>query len=129
VSGSILVIEDDMATAGLIREALEAEGYAVLHASGAAGLALADVALPAVILLDINMPGMDGPEVSRHLRADPCTARVPIVCMSSHVARGGIPVGMVHDDCLAKPFALDDLYATVARWLQAEPADRIDHRR
>jgi CheY-like chemotaxis protein len=128
VSGAILVIEDDTATVELIHEALEAEGHTVLHASGAAGLALARVALPAVILLDINMPGMDGPEVSRLLRADPRTARVPIVCMSSHVARGGIPMGMVHDDCLAKPFALDDLYATVARWRGAEPVNRADLR-
>ena len=90
MSGAILVIEDDTATVELIHEALEAEGHTVLHASGAAGLALARVALPAVILLDINMPGMDGPEVSRLLRADPRTARVPTAMRGTRRRVGAI---------------------------------------
>jgi len=72
-TATILVIEDDLATAGLIRDALEIEGYRVLHAVGDAGIAAARDGRPRVILLDIDMPGMGGPEVSRHLRADPHT--------------------------------------------------------
>ena len=49
--------------ARLIRAVLEAEGYTVRHATGAAGLALAQVARPVVLLLDVHIPGMDGPEV------------------------------------------------------------------
>jgi len=129
MSGSILVLEDDLATAGLIRTALDLEGYAVQHAVGAAGLALAQVARPAVIFLDINIPGMDGLEVSRRLRADPRTAHIPIVCMSSHVASGrdGIPPEMAHDDRLSKPFALDDLIAVVARWAGSVPSGDARH--
>ncbi len=117
LTGIILVIDDDLATAGLIRDVLEGDGHRVLHASGAAGIDAARREHPDVILLDINMPGMDGPEVSQRLRADPTTVAIPIVCMSSHVARGSIPTNMVHDDCLPKPFAVDDLSATVARWI------------
>jgi len=115
-TGTVLTIEDDVATAGLIRDALEAVGYRVLHAVGGAGIAVACAEHPDVILLDINMPGMDGPEVSRRLRADPAVAHIPIVCMSSHVACGGVPSEMPHDDRLPKPFALDVLWTTVARW-------------
>ncbi len=124
-TGTILTIEDDVATAGIIREALEAVGYRVLHAVGGAGIAVACAEYPDVILLDINMPGMDGPEVSRRLRADPAVAHIPIVVMSSHVARGAVPPEMPHDDRLPKPFALDDLYATVARWLPPAPVNRV----
>ncbi len=123
-TGTVLTIEDDVATAGLIRDALEAVGYRVLHAVGGAGIAVAYAERPDVILLDINMPDMDGPEVSRRLRADPATAHIPIVCLSSHVARGGVPPEMLHDDRLPKPFALDDLYAAVARCLSPAPEDR-----
>jgi len=123
-TGTVLTIEDDVATAGLIRDALEAVGYRVLHAVGGAGIAVAYAERPDVILLDINMPDMDRPEVSRRLRADPATAHSPIVCLSSHVARGGVPPEMGHDDRLPKPFALDDLYAAVARCLSPAPGNR-----
>ena len=66
------------------------------------------------------MPGMDGAEVARRLRADPATARIPIVCISSELVRGDLPT-MPRDDCLPKPCALDDLYAVVARWAMADP--------
>lgn len=114
---TVLVIEDDVATAALIREVLESAGYRVRHAVGDAGLAAARAVAPAVILLDVHMPGMGGPEVARHLRADPTTAGIPLICMSSTLARGGsAPPGMPHDDRLPKPFTIDALVATVARW-------------
>jgi len=94
------------------------------HVAGTAGIAVACAEHPDVILLDINMPDMDGPEVSRRWRADPATAHIPLVVMSSHVARGGVPPEMPHDDRLPKPFALDALYATVARWLPPAPVNR-----
>ncbi len=88
--GTILVVDDDLTTAGLIRAVLEDDGYRVLHAIGDAGIVAARYAQPGVILLDINMPGMDGLEVSRHLRADPTTVAIPIVCMSCGVTRARI---------------------------------------
>ena len=113
---TVLVVDDDQATAQMIQETLEMEGYRVLRAIGGAALALARTQHPAVILLDINMPGMNGPEVSQHLRADPATATIPIICMSSHVAGMRVPPEMHYDDRLDKPFALDLLRATVLRW-------------
>jgi CheY-like chemotaxis protein len=116
-TATILIIEDDLATAALLREALEIDGYHVLHAMGDTAIALARDEHPRVILLDIDMPGMDGPEVSRHLRADPDTRAIPIICMSARDGRAHIPADMRYDDYLPKPFRVDDLYALVARWL------------
>ncbi len=118
MAGTVLVVDDDIAIAGMIREVLEMEGHRVLHAVDGESLRIALIEQPHLILLDINMPGMDGPEVSRRLRAEPATTHIPIVVMSSHVARGTIPPEMPHDDRLSKPFALDVLVATVARWVR-----------
>ncbi len=117
MAGTVLVVDDDSATVGMIREVLEMEGYRVVHAVDGESVRIALIEQPHLILLDINMPGMDGPEVSRRLRAEPATAHIPIVVMSSHVARGGVPPEMPHDDRLTKPFALDALSAIVARWV------------
>ncbi len=116
VSASVLVIEDDLATARLIRTVLEAEGYAIRLAVGAAGLALALSAPPTLILLDVHMPDMDGPEVSRRLRADPTTAAIPIVGMSAVAATATAATGMDADAWLAKPFTLEALLSTLAPW-------------
>jgi len=56
----------------------------------------------------------DGREVARRVRADPATARIPIVCRSSILTCGGPLARISHDACVPKPCALDDLVATVA---------------
>jgi len=117
MAGTVLVVDDDVSTVEMIQEVLEMEGYRVVRAVDGESLGVALREQPHLILLDINMPGMDGPEVSRRLRADPATAHIPIVVMSSHVARGTVPPEMPHDDRLTKPFALDALVVTVARWV------------
>ncbi len=117
---TVLVVDDDTATAGLIHEILELEGYHVVRAVDRESVGVALVERPHVILLDIHMPGMDGPEVARRLRAAAATAHIPIIVMSSILAREGVPPGMPHDDRLPKPFALDDLVATVSRWAPRE---------
>jgi len=116
---TVLVVEDDLATVEMIRDALTMEGYRVLHEIGAAGLACARALRPALVLLDLRMPGMNGAEIARHLRADPATAGIPIVCISGDLAPGNLPA-VPCDACLPKPFALDDLYAVVARWAVAD---------
>jgi len=117
---TVLVIEDDGAIALMLQDALELGGYRVVLAVGSASLAVAVVEQPALILLDIRMPEMDGPEVSRRLRADPATASIPIVAMSAHLwGAESVPVYMAHDAYLAKPFGLMELWALVARLITA----------
>jgi two-component system response regulator MprA len=82
-------------------------------------LGVAHETQPDVILLDINMPGMNGVEVSQRLRDNPVTADIPIVVMSAqdHLRTTGalMPV----NDRLPKPFELARLYEVVARWVPA----------
>ena len=114
----VLVVDNDGATRVLISDALEDEGYHVVSAMGAAAIKVAHDEHPAVILLDAHMPQMDGRAVSRHLRADPAIACIPIIAMSA----GENLVRMSatwYDDQLPKPFELDDLYVVVERWADA----------
>ncbi len=115
----VLVVDDDAAIVDLLETALEDEGYQVLATVGAAAVPLARDLQPAVILLDINMPGMDGIEVSRRLRADPATAHIPIIVMSTQDRLRATGPLLPVNDRLPKPFEIVTLYATVARWAQA----------
>lgn len=112
---TILVVDDDRATATFLATALEDEGYGVLVATGEAALRLAREHAPALILLDRRMPALDGPELARRLRADPRTAAIPLVLMSAD-PRTPEEVADLLDGWLAKPFHLATLVATVAQW-------------
>jgi CheY-like chemotaxis protein len=115
---TVLVVDDDPIIVDVLRAALEDEGYAVLMAVNGGALPLAREAQPQVILLDIMMPGMDGVEVSKRLRADPATADIPIVAMSATSNLTALASQMPVDDRLAKPFDLDGVVAVVERWTQ-----------
>jgi len=81
-----LVVDDVRVAAATIAQELELLGYETEIAYGSRP-ALESLArrIPDVILLDINMPGVDGVEVCRHLRREPSTAKVPIIAISSEV--------------------------------------------
>jgi CheY-like chemotaxis protein len=81
-----LVVDDSRVAAHTIAQALELLGYETEVAYGPRS-AIESLArrIPDVILLDINMPGIDGVEVCRYLRRDPRTEQVPIIAMSSEV--------------------------------------------
>ena len=111
---TILVVDDDPAITEFLAQALTDEGYTVLNARDWASLELARTEQPQVILLDVLMPVLSGIEVSQRLRADPATAHIPIIAMSAHVRRP-LPMGLLVDDWLSKPFTLDQLYRVIAR--------------
>ncbi len=81
-----------------------------------AALQVARERQPALILLDIMMPGMDGVEVSRRLRADPATAHIPLVAMSAVAHLRTKAAQMAVNDRLPKPFHLEGLYRMVEHW-------------
>jgi len=88
-SATILYIEDDLPNRVLIKRVLEAEGYEVKEAeSGSEGLEIAQAARPALILVDINLPEMDGFEVTARLRAMPELGAVPIIAVTANVMKG-----------------------------------------
>lgn len=85
----ILLIEDNEQNRYLVTFLLQASGWEVVHApDGPAGLALAAESEPSLILLDIDLPGMDGYAVARALRADPRFGSVPVVAVTSYAMSG-----------------------------------------
>jgi CheY-like chemotaxis protein len=112
----ILLVEDDVAIRDAIAECLESEGYRVeAVGDGAEALAwLARAERPALMVLDLVMPVMNGAELLAQVRADPALGRVPTLLMTAAIASGATPLPAA-DATLVKPFDLDQLLAAVAR--------------
>ncbi len=115
----ILVIDDEEMILDMLRMVLELEGYTVLLATdGQAGLARALDAQPDLILTDIMMPLMDGHELCRQLRAEPRTARIPVIAMSAAYRPQDSDA---FDAIIAKPFHIPPLLALIHAQLGDAP--------
>ncbi len=80
----ILLAEDQAMNRKLFREFLEVKGYKVVEArDGAEALALARAERPDLVLMDVQMPGMDGLEATRRIKADPATRHVPVLALTA----------------------------------------------
>ncbi len=113
----VLVVEDDSTIRETLAELLADEGYGVTcAANGVEALALLGTEeRPALILLDLMMPVMNGWDLRRALADDPRLAAIPVVVLSAAVASGGRPSDIGADEFLAKPFDLSTLLDTVQR--------------
>ena len=129
MSGRILLIEDNPQNRYLARFLLGRQGYQVVIAeSGPAGLQLAVEHSPDLILLDIQLPGMDGHAVARTLKSDPSLQAIPIVAVTSYAMVGD------REKCLEsgaegyieKPINPDTFVAEVERFLASPPADNAE---
>lgn len=84
----VLLVEDNDDNRFIYRAVLEHHGYTVIEAlDGQTGIAAARRHLPALILMDISMPVMDGLEATRKLKADPLTAGIPVVALTAHALK------------------------------------------
>ena len=110
----VLVADDEPTITAFLQEVLEDEGYTVRTAYGAAVLLLVQEEPPSLILLDVNMPGMDGIQIVNHLRADSRTAEIPIVLMSAMRHLHARTQDLAVDRVLTKPFDLVTLLTCVA---------------
>jgi CheY-like chemotaxis protein len=114
----ILVVDDDADTCDAIRTLLEEEGYRTAQASdGHEALAMVQGrgVKPALMLLDLMMPTMDGWQLRARLHADPALASIPIVIMTAHAAMLRALVNAEpHTPVLRKPLDLDRLLEVVA---------------
>ncbi len=125
---TILVVDDDDSVREVTQMSLEVvAGWRVLAADGGqAALDLVRAHRPDAVLLDVMMPGMDGPTTLRHLQADPATADIPVVLLTAKVRAGereGWAELAVHG-VIAKPFDPMTLHSQVATLLgwDADPA-------
>jgi CheY-like chemotaxis protein len=117
----ILYIEDNLDNRILVQRVLEAEGYQVLLAGdGPTGIELAREERPALILVDISMPDMDGYEVTRRLRDMRQFQDVPILALTAKVMKGDrektLEAGC--SDYIQKPIDVDQLPVQLAAFLQ-----------
>lgn len=126
----VLVVDDEKDLVELIGFNLRRNGYDVLTADN--GIDALDVArreVPDLIVLDLMLPGVDGTEVARRLKADAKTARVPIVMLTAKGEETDIVVGLTlgADDYVSKPFSMKVLLARLQTVLrraeQSPPAD------
>lgn len=116
----ILYIEDNLDSRVLIRRVLEAEGYAVLEAAnGLEGLHQAEANAPHLVLIDINMPDVDGYTVTAKLREMPQLVGVPIVAVTANVMKGDREKTLAAgcDGFIPKPVDIDQLPAIISRFL------------
>ena len=136
---SILLVDDNAANLQMLYQLLEKNVGCKLRVAktGEAALAIAGKQLPDLILLDIMMPGIDGFEVCRRLKADPVTARVPVIFLSALDETAdkvkGLQLGAV--DYVSKPFQAEEVIARVNTHLTIhrlnrevqEQRDQLEH--
>lgn len=116
----VLVVDDDDLIRGVVRTTLEDEGVFIIEASdGAEALRLASERGPDLVLLDVMMPGIDGYEVCRALRANPQTSRTPVVMLTAKTSLESQDEGLAAgaDAYMTKPFSPLELIETVRRTL------------
>lgn len=117
---TILVVEDNPLNRELVVDLLEAAGYAVLEAAeGVDLLERVKAGQPALILLDLQLPGLDGVTLARQLKGDPATRAIPVLAMTAYARVEDQQRAMAAgcDGYLRKPIDTQALLQTVARHL------------
>ena len=112
----ILVIEDDEETAEFIKESLNLEGYdPIVALTGRDGLDKVKQSNPSLILLDLNLPDIDGLEVCKQIKEDVDTRQVPVIMLTARVTTDDKVLGLEAgaDDYLIKPFSPRELGARI----------------
>lgn len=110
---SVVVSEDDPDIVALITDVLELEGYEVLGTMGAETPDVVRRSHPDVLVLDYQMPGMDGLQIARRIRSDPSTRDVPIILMTAAGRVEKLCGQMEANGCLGKPFDIAQLIDAV----------------
>jgi two-component system, cell cycle response regulator DivK len=118
---TVLIVEDNEKNMKLARDVLQAKGYQTLEAeTGEEGVRLAKERKPDLVLMDIQLPGINGIEAFRQIRADPKTARIPVVALTASVTptdRSQITAAGF-DAFVGKPISLKEFLDTVKRLVE-----------
>jgi len=116
----ILIVEDTEDNRQILRDLLTVAGYELLEAiDGEAGVAMASAEKPDLILMDIQLPQIDGYEATRRIKADPALRHIPIVAVTSYALSGDEEKTRAAgcDAYVAKPFSPRQLLAKVRELL------------
>jgi two-component system cell cycle response regulator DivK len=122
----VLVVEDNERNMKLVRDVLQAGGFATLAATtGISAVALATAHRPALVLMDIQLPDIDGVEALGQLRSDARTAEIPVLALTAQAMEGDrerfLAAGF--DGYLSKPVDITALVATVQGFVGAATAE------
>ena len=120
MSQRILVVEDHEDNRQILRDLLNAAGYEMVEAhDGEQALEKVSASRPDLILMDIQLPGIDGYEVTRRIKADSALAAIPIIAVTSYALAGddGKARAAGCDDYVAKPFSPRQLLAKIREYL------------
>ena len=118
----ILIIEDNEKNRKLARDVLQVKGYQTIESETAEeGLKLAVEKAPALVLMDIQLPGMDGITAMRQLKGDPKTAGIPVIAITASAMTHNRTTMLAEgfDGYQTKPISLKEFLAEVQRVLQA----------
>jgi CheY-like chemotaxis protein len=120
---TILIVEDNKNNCSLLKDILSYHGYEIAVAcDGLEGVELARKLLPDLILMDIQMPCMDGLTAGKLLKGDPATNGLKIIALTSFAMRGDeekfLRAGF--DGYLSKPISTRELHGMVKKWLESE---------
>jgi two-component system, cell cycle response regulator DivK len=121
----ILVIEDNEKNMKLFRDVLEATGYRTLEGTrGEDAVEIAASHAPSLVLMDIQLPGIDGVEALRRLRADPRTTAIPVLALTAQSMHGDADrfLAAGFDGYVSKPVNVIELLAVVQNHCEAGPA-------
>jgi two-component system cell cycle response regulator DivK len=120
---TILIVDDNATNLKLARVVLELEGYVVRTVADAEeALEVLETFRPRVILMDIQLPGMDGLQLTRKLKADPATREIIIIALTAYAMKGD-DLKMLAAGCdgyVTKPIDLDGLPALVAEHISGK---------
>ena len=121
----LLYVEDNDDNVYMLRRRLEQHGYEIMVAEdGTSALGIAREAQPALILMDLSLPHIDGWEATRRLKADPATRDIPVIALSAHALAGDREkaLGAGCDEFEAKPVDFASLRAKIAAFLDGSEA-------
>jgi two-component system cell cycle response regulator DivK len=122
MSRTILVVDDHEDNRRILRDLLRSAGYEVAEATtGEDGVAAAKARTPDLILMDIQLPGIDGYEATRRIKADESLRRIPLIVVTSYALSGDDAKALAAgaDAYVAKPFSPRAMLATVREYLLA----------
>jgi two-component system cell cycle response regulator DivK len=120
----ILIVEDNPKNLKLIRDILQFRGYTTLEAeTGEAGITLAREWQPALILMDVQLPGMDGRTATKALKVDPSTRQIPVIAMTAFAMKGDRESLLADgfDGYISKPINTKELPQVIERYLDGQP--------